>query len=79
MSLLKGKEEVQGPEETQPQRAGWGSWGGRGLVSLWLDGLGPEGLLHELWKVWLVLLGWIHGVLARDWHHWLLGDHGLLS
>lgn len=60
-------------------RAGSGSWGGRGLVRLWLDGLGPEGLLHEHWKVWLVLLGWIHGVLARDWHYWLLGDHGLLS
>lgn len=56
-----------------------GRLGLQGLVRLRLDGLGLEGLLGGRKEVWLVVLGWSHGVLARNWHHWLLGDHGLLS
>ena len=48
-------------------------------MRLGLDGLGLEGLLGGQREVWLVVLGWSHGVLARKWHHWLLGDPGLLS
>ena len=63
----------------QSEAAGSLNQGLQGLVRLGLDGLGLEGLLGGQREVWLVVLGWSHGVLARKWHHWLLGDPGLLS
>ena len=73
-------------QEARGTEAAWGTLEARRLWQQGRDGVAgvagwteARGLLQEQWKVWQVLLGWIHGVLARDRPHCLLGDQELLS